>query len=498
VSVDIAGEEPQGGLPEEDMLRRVAGSGAWTVVGYVASAGSAFGISVLLARAFGPSAWGRYSYYLWILSVLPSVLALGVPNALAKTLAELLGRGEDDQARGLFRLAAWFHVLMLPIPMAVGLFLILAHRRGAWFTLVLIVGVSVGLLILDGEAVMTGLRRFKALGMFSVVLSSAELAAAGVAYAVGLTWQRFVVIMVALITVGLSALVALCWRSIRRMRPPRIARSEAAGFARFAGLCAFTLLLDNLLWGRPELLFLDRYRTSADIGLYSSALRLASVAAVLPFVACKPLLPEFSRLRGEQDAGRLAGLYPRACRLLVLMAAPLACIGAALSPRAMEVVYGRAYRPASGAMVILMGSSLIYALTGPIVAAIMTGPRPRFIAEVGAVSVVANLLLDLALIPPLGIEGAALSNVAVQLCWVILTIGYVSRRLGFVYPAAALVRALGLAALAALVAGAVSRPVPGIVGLVLGGVAGVVVYAGLALVTGTVSADDLSALRTKR
>src|SRR5690349_5127444 len=112
--------EPVADAPATSSLRSIAGHGAWTMLAYAASGGSAFGISIMLARSLGPSTWGRYSYYLWLLRLLPLLIAFGVPNALTKTVAERLARGERGQARRLLEFAIRAHALLIAVGAGAG------------------------------------------------------------------------------------------------------------------------------------------------------------------------------------------------------------------------------------------------------------------------------------------------------------------------------------------------------------------------------------------
>jgi O-antigen/teichoic acid export membrane protein len=274
----------------------------------------------------------------------------------------------------------------------------------------------------------------------------------------------------------------------------RLGRRDRQAFVRFSGIMCFAVLIDAVIWGRPELIFLARYRPQADLGLYSAALRLASIATIVPIVASRALLPEFARLRGADDHDGLAHVYPRVCRLLAVIAAPLALGGAAVAAPLVGIMYGHRYDGAATTAALLLAGSLVNALTGPASAAVLTGPRPRLVAELGSIAAVVNIVADFVLIPRYGIVGAAGINVVIQAASVATGITYSWWKLGLRYPVRPVVRIIAIAGIAALGAGFVARAEPGWPGLIIGTLVAVALYAGLLAGTKTVTGDELSGL----
>ena len=463
------------GSDVDTTIRQLARSGAWSMVAYAAIAGSTFVVSIMLGRALGPDTFGRYSFYLWFLRTLPVFAAIGFPEALAKLVPERVGAGATGRARGLVRLAVVAH-LSVGVMAVVTAALMVSFGGFGTLLLTVVFGVAVAVLLNDCESALTALNRFRALGIQAVVFGLLQIAAVAWGIAQDLDWSGLVSLFIALATVNMVVLAITCRLAIRRMPRERLPRDDAKAFGRFAVLCASTVVIDGVLWGRPELLFLNHFANDHAIGLYSVALRVASLSAVLPLVAGRPLLPAFSRLRGAEEHDHLAEVFPRICGLLALIAAPLAIIGAVLAQPIIEVVYGSAYAGAATATGILLVGSIVGALTGPATAAMLTGPRPRLIAEIGVAAVVVNLTLDLLLIPPFGIAGAAIANVAVQVAWVAVGITYAHRRLGLHYPLGLLARGLAFAGLAAVAAAAVVHHVSGVPGILCAGLVGVSVY----------------------
>lgn len=471
---------------------RIARSGLWSMVAHAFAAGSMMAVSIIIGRSAGSAELGRFTFYIWILRVAPIVLALGVPTALTRFVSEHEGKGEPRKASGLFVTVRRFHLLLLAAPAATLAALWAGDRLEADVAVLLLAGITAGLLTLDYEALLIGLRRFRDLGVVAAAVGATQVVAALVGVAVGVGWKGFIGLFVGAAFGGVVLMGAIGHRWLSDIEPEPVSRDERRRFSRFAWAVALAVTADAFLWGRPELLFLQRYRPATDLGLYSAALRLAALATMVPLVAARSLLPEFSF---QQAAGRvheMRGTFRQVCTLLMAVTAPLAIGGAAVAPSLVAVVFGPDFTDAGLTTAILLAGSLVNALSGPTAAAVLIGPRPRLVAEVGVAAIVVNIVLAVALIPTLGPEGAAIATVAVQAASVLVGAIYAWRWMGLPYPVVAAARVLACAAVSAAGAAVISRVVDGAPGLLLAIAAAAASYGALLVATKTV---DLVALK---
>lgn len=492
-----------GAAPDGDALvGRIARSGLWTIAASTSSGLAALATSIIVARALGPASLGRYSYLVWIATAAPLLLGVGIPVALTRRVSEKADTPERWQVRGLFRLAWGSHLLLLPALALATLAVLALGRAETGLTLATAAAIGATLVLSDLEALAAGLCRFRMLGVFTIVGALSLVAETAAAAALGLSWRGFVTLNALNMTVALLALGTITARQVRRLPRPRpLPVAERSRFWRFARILAVSAILEAVVWGRPEVFFLQHYRSSADLGLYITALRISSVTLTLPVVAARALMPEFSRLRALGDERALEEVFPRVCALLACLTAPLAFGGAAVAGPVLVLVYGHAFHAAGAATAVLMAGGLINALAGPATAAVLVGPRPRLVTEVGAGAVVVMLALDFLLIPRFGPVGAAAANVVVQSACVLVGLAYAWRRMGLRPPVGQLLRVLGVAGLCALVAaatlhaaaGAGGRLLPVLVAVAAGAAAYVVGLAG----TGTLTWSDLHRLRSR-
>lgn len=487
--------DPSGSLASGDAsMSRIARSGLWAVLAHIFAAGSILAVSVIIGRSLGPSELGQYTFYMWILRVVPTVIALGVPIALTRFVAQKEGSAALGEAATLFRWVRRGHSLLMVVPAFALAGVVALAELALGVAVILLLGITVGLFALDYEALLAGLRRFRDLSIVSAILGLFQVGAALAGLALGFGWQGFLMLYVAAAAVGLLIMGGVGHRWVRSVTAEPLPSEDRKRFIRFSWAVALAVTTEAFLWGRPELIFLKLYRSDSDLGLYSTALRIASLASMIPLVAARTLLPEFSYQQAAGTPEHLQKTFRDVCRLLMVATAPMALGGLAVASGLVTTIYGPEFAAAGTAAGILLAGSLVNALAGPSAAAVFVGPRPRLVAEVGIAAVVLNALLDMLFIGRYGPEGAAAINVLVQSISVLIGMGYAWLRLDLRYPILDALRAVTLAGIAALVAYFVQRSVDGISGVGLAVVAGGVTYGVLVVKTGTIRIDELRRL----
>lgn len=460
-----------------EVNRRLLSSSVWTITAYAATSVAAFVISVLIGRLFGPATFGEYSFHLSVVRVSSALLALGIPAALIRSVAESEGAGRTGEMRSLYRHGVRIHLLLLPVVVLGGGWLLWLRDGHALPVIVTVVSVCAFLIIQDLEAVLKSLRRWRFISLLAAASGGGQIVLAVAASILGLRWEWYLATLLTTTTVT----GWFMWRHVSAALPAAgghpLEPSGRRDFRRLAAYLALAATVDAVLWGRPEIFFLDALRSDADVGLYATGLRLASPAAVLPLVAAQSLVPEFAGLRGADDQSRLREAYWTTSRMLVVFSVPLAFVAAPLAGDLVALFYGSEFSGASTATAILFLGSVVNGVAATTSAAVMTGPKPQIIAQLGVVASVINLALDYWLIRWWGVEGAAVANVAVQVGSVTVGAYYIRTRLSLPYPVGTLLRA-GLVGLVAAGATALAAGLlPTVPGMLVGAVSGLTIYA---------------------
>lgn len=276
----------------------------------------------------------------------------------------------------------------------------------------------------------------------------------------------------------------------------RLSYGGAGGMAlvRMALPLAGTMLL-NYLYFRLDVLLLSWIKTDVDVARYGLAYRVLEGLIVLPGYVMLALFPTITR--SEHDRARLSATVGAALGALEAIALPLTALLAIFAPEIVVVLGGQKYSPAGPVLAILAVALGLSYLNGVFGSALLALGHQRRLLWLTAAALLINLGVNLLLIPPWGIVGAAVAVAVSEVAALAIVRGFYVRVAG--HPARPshwriLAAGLPLGLLAALKFGLPlgSKPLLVVaVGFPLGGL----VYCALLLRLGALPAAVTSRLR---
>ena len=200
-------------------------------------------------------------------------------------------------------------------------------------------------------------------------------------------------------------MAAIALRAGARVRPARQGSLRLIGLALPLG---GTLLL-NYLYFRLDVLLLSWMKSDVAVAQYGLAYRVLEGLMVLPSYVMLALFPTIAR--SENDRPRLAATIGTALAGLEPAALGMAGLVAIFSREIVVILGGQKYAAAAPALAILAVALAISYLSGVYGNALMALGRQRTLLWLSLGPLAANLVVNLALIPPLGVNGAAVALV---------------------------------------------------------------------------------------
>lgn len=158
-----------------------------------------------------------------------------------------------------------------------------------------------------------------------------------------------------------------------------------------------------------DVMMLGMLTDPATVGLYHPAARTAGlIRAVLVAFAgmAAPVFAELHAAGRMEEAGRV---YRLLSRWVLTLAIPLLLLFALL-PGPVMAVFGSSFSKAAPALVLLSGAALLQAFFGMAATLLAMTGHARLSLMNAAAALLLQLLLNLILIPRMGIEGAALGS----------------------------------------------------------------------------------------
>jgi len=239
-----------------------------------------------------------------------------------------------------------------------------------------------------------------------------------------------------------------------------------------------------------EIFFIERYWSSHEVGLFSAALTLASIAIYGPVLLRGACVPHFANLLGAGDRKSIDRTYGAGTRLMSLIAFPIGLGGAAIVPVLLPVLYGDQFAPARPMAAVLTGlSCLTFAGVG---SALVYGiGYTRFVALVEGAGGAASIAACFLIIPHYGAWGAVWVRVGIQTAIIVFQTLYITFGLKFHVPYLHILKTLCAAILCAATAWGVIFFLPHAAAVPLAIVLGSIAYVFSVRHLGVVRYEDL-------
>lgn len=168
------------------------------------------------------------------------------------------------------------------------------------------------------------------------------------------------------------------------------------------------------LYGKVDITMLSVLGTESSVGFYSSAYKVINIVVGLVGAVSVVFLPRLSR--NYHDNGRCGDTVSMGLKAVLLLALPC-CVGLILVAEELtQVLFGGAFAPAAGTIRILAVLVLVKG-AGDILCyqPLVSAGKERKLIKAYLLASAANMILDAALIPNWGHNGAAAASVLSEL-----------------------------------------------------------------------------------
>ena len=402
--------------------------------------GLSFVTLVVLSRLLGPEGYGEYAYVMATVAILSPLAAFGMSSIVVREIAACRARDDYARMKGVVAFALIVGLVSLAIlSLACWLFSMAAE---AWLPAaspgdhLLLAFALLVLATLAGvfSATQQGLKRIFAAQVPCAIVQ--PLLMVLLLLLAWWAWRRPIGVQDALLlaviagALALSVAVVLTRRAWRQARPPvshgwqfDARRWTAAGFS----LAVLGVL--SALNAQADIVALRWLAGAESTGIFHVATRNAQLLTLLLGALIAPLGPLIAELHASGDRAALQGVVRRSIRVVFLLTLPVALVMIAAGGYYLEL-FGAGFATGHAALAILALAQLVNVGAGPVqTLLIMTGRQARILPAMSW-SLVANVALNVALIPRFGATGAACATAFSMVLWNVVLSYEVRRHLG--------------------------------------------------------------------
>lgn len=410
---------------ERGYLAKIARGAFFNLAGSVVSAVATFAFAVVVTRTTSQVQAGIFFSLSSVFVIGVAVSRLGVPMGLVYFIARHRTTGDQHLIRALVRQAVSVVSGVAVVLGITGIVLagplcdaFLGTRAHGAVTLVRVlccclafsaltdvgVGATRGMGVMRPMVLVDRMARPVAQVLLALLFG---LAGVHSALGVGLAW--------ALPWVPASVVVLLWTRRLRLGAEQRSGQraegglepGQLAAFWRFTAPRSFSSIA-QLALQRADIILIGALRGPRDAAIYTAATRFLVFGQLLSNSIGQTIQPKLAQLMVKDDRPGARQVYQVATVWLVLSAWPIYLLSAVFA-KELLTIFGHGYRTGSSVIVVLSLVMLVATASGTVDVVLAMAGRASWTMVNSFAALAVDLVLNVLLIPPLGILGAALA-----------------------------------------------------------------------------------------
>jgi O-antigen/teichoic acid export membrane protein len=413
---------PQGLKGETIAARLLRGAG---VTFFISITGAALGaiVQVILARLVGATIYGQYIYVWSWLTILATLCIVGMDTTVMRFVASYNGQQAWGLLRGFLRYSYGSIAMVLVMSSVITALVVIwilpldAALRQTFIVACLALPAA-GFLNVVSRNLLAFEQVWMASAPTSVFRPILLLAGIGATLVVlgdiTAAWQAIFINVITVYAL-LAASGWVLWRALPREIAHRRAEFALPSWSRVS-LQFFSMEVLRLIVQRTDLILIGIFLGTTKAGIYAAASHIIMLMDIGLQAMNTIVAPMISSLygRGEmQEIQRMVSLATMVSSAYSLVVG----LVLVLTGHLLLNLFGEVFTTGYGVLVVLSVARIVHSWTGP-VGFLMTMTEHQAVAvKFQAVNAVLSVLLNITLIPPFGMIGAALASSSVLVIW---------------------------------------------------------------------------------
>lgn len=401
----------------------------------VGGGGLAFGGNWLLARLLGPSGVGIYYLAFTTITIAAVLSRLGLNETCVRYASPAFAAGDWATVAGVRRTASW---LVLAASAAITIILLIAapaiseyvfHQPSLTDTL---------------RVMVLALVPFALLNINSAMLQSTKhVPAATVVQAAAIPGTFFVLLALAGILTVTPLIAAACYtlatiavlaggnfywkRTVQRVSSA-VKRYDSKILLR-TGLRIVGVNSISLVMTWTDTVCLGIWWPSAEVGMYGIAIRTALLTSLVVSAVNSAVGPKFAELHAQRNTSALKMLTQRTSLGMALIVLPVTAV-LLIFPKFVLGLFGHDFAAGYVVLMILAAGQFVSVVTGALGHLMMMSGNEKSLRDIIAISAILNVILNVILVPSLGMIGAAIATTISLITMSLMCVASVKKRLG--------------------------------------------------------------------
>lgn len=372
-----------------------------------------FGAIVYFSRELGPTQIGIFFLFETLLMMISMVVDFGFSGALEKRLSEVKGKSGYFTTALLLKLCG----ILLTIPILLLLSDFINDYLGANLIIYLIIAICLFEIRKLIYSTLIGELRPAETAPLIIVEKGTWLILGSVLLFI----LDVKAIIISLIFGYIASLVLGIFKLHASLGKPSLHQLKSLyNYAKYNIISS----VGGFIYNWMDVALIGLFLTTTEVGQYEIAWRVSLLFILLSTALSQALFPQISKLGKIGNKRKIEELISNYLTYSLILIIPGFFGAIILSEQVLSIVFGKEFIVASIVLVILMAEKLTQGIQLVIGKSLQALDFPNLAARATVYGVVLNLILNVALIPYYGIEGAAMATAISSLVGGALFHGY--------------------------------------------------------------------------
>jgi O-antigen/teichoic acid export membrane protein len=400
-------------------LRSIAKGAGITLTGTVISLILGFVCNIIIIRNTSPSDYGIYSLATVIVYILVMIATLGLGDGTTRCIAYIRGKGDNYKIQDIvistlqIGIISSLAITILSILMSSTISVYIFKKEDLLLPLrFLSLTVPFVVLIDLFNAVFRGFNRAEPGMIFLVARYVVFTSILTICILIGFSFQNLLLAYFLSVFLTFVAFLLFALKgtliAIRKLNFLCLNGVSCEILQISVPILAVNMLITFFSW--TNVLMIGYFKSSEEVGVYNVAFILASLILIFVTSLGSLYMPVASKLYIKNHLGELHRIYAISTKWCFIGSFPFFCVLLLFPNHILEVLYGQSYSVASMPLQILAAGMLTSCLTGPNFHTLIAMGRTNLIVRTYMIGGATNFLLNIFLIPTIGISGAAIAS----------------------------------------------------------------------------------------
>jgi len=380
--------------------------------------------TLIVTRNLGASAWGIFALSFTVLQITSVIGKLGLDTALLRFIAQYNAQRKVKTAKYIYLKSI---IVIIPLSFLLSVFLyylspLLAEKvfgkphLASYFKLMSFALIPFVLLSINSES----LRAFKKIKEYITLQNLLPFLCAFIFFSIFfyiLHIKNIKVIIIAYI-LGIGVSFFISFLLLNKEFSNKNGELEKISLRQilFVSLPMFLSSSLFMVMSWTDTIMLGMWRTEEEVGIYNIAVRLSMITSFTLGAINSIAAPKFAEFWGKKDLEGLKKVAQQSTKLIFWTSAPILILYI-LFPKFFMGIFGKEFREGASALVFLTIGQFVNASVGSVGYILQMTDKQKIFQNIILIAAILNIMLNLFLIPKLGIVGAAIAS-AIAFCFI--------------------------------------------------------------------------------